>query len=169
MITTIDIVTAHKVIHEIFCDDKIIHKHEAIHKALDRIKSFTIKDVTSTTPKVLISSQEQSTPLKKAVPVNEIDGYVTKDSMYRLISKYKPFMPESTAKRMCDEIAYSINVESTKDKWIWDAIHKLMLIKGWLGENIPAWGILLREVDKSNIQYIIKEIDALYKQYKELA
>lgn len=26
---------------------------------------------------------------RKPVPIDEIDGYVTKDSMYRLISQYK--------------------------------------------------------------------------------
>ena len=107
---------------------------------------------------------------REPVPIDEIDGYVTKDSMYRLISQYKREgrISQATAQDMCNAIAYSIGVERTKDRWIWDAMWLFKTIQNWFTENKESFNMLLREIDNKNIEYFYNNIDNLYEKYKEI-
>lgn len=53
--------------------------------------------------------------------LENIDGYVTKDDMYRLISRHKPYIGQENAHRMCEAVLHtpSVDIEPVRHgRWI---------------------------------------------------
>ena len=66
-----------------------------------------------------IDADENSYVSKEDLEI--IDGYVTKDDMYRLISRHKPYIGQENANRMCEAVLHmpSADIEPVRHgRWI---------------------------------------------------